>query len=81
MATPRLELWLVADGEAVDLVGGNPQALRQAAEGDYLGATIPAETLITGNALGITFELTASQHEALRTFVARARPADPANGR
>lgn len=82
---PRAELWLVADGGRVDLAAGNPQALRTGDE-DALTTAIPAETLkriagaerITGNALGFAFELTASQREALRAFVARAMSADPA---
>jgi hypothetical protein len=86
MDAPRAELSLAADGGAIDLAGGNPQALQKTAEGVYLTATIPAETLkrvaaagrIGGNALGFAFELTASQREALRTFVARAMSDDPA---
>ena len=88
-ATPPIELWLMADEERIDLVGGNPQALRKTDEADTIHATIPAETLkraaaagrIGGRALGIGFELTASQREALRTFVARAMSADPARPR
>jgi hypothetical protein len=87
MDAPRAELSLAADSGEVDLAGGNPHALQKTGEGVSLAATIPAETLkrgaaasrITGNALGFSFELTASQREALRTFVARAMSADPAN--
>jgi hypothetical protein len=86
---PRAELSLVADGGEIDLAGGNPAALKKSGEGVSLAATIPAETLkraaaanrIAGNALGFPFELTASQREALRTFVARAMSADPANAK
>jgi hypothetical protein len=88
-ATPPVELWLMADGERTDLVGGNAEALRKTDEADAIYATIPAETLkrlaaagrINGSALGFGFELTASQREALRTFVARAMSADPAKTR
>jgi hypothetical protein len=87
MPAARPELTLAADGGAIDLAGGDPQALQKTSEGVYLEATIPAETLkrvaaasrITGNALGFSFELTASQREALRTFVARAMSDDPTN--
>ena len=87
--TPPVELWLMADEERIDLVGGNPQALRKSEEADSIYTTIPAETLkrvatagrISGNALGFGFELTASQREALRTFVARAMSADPGRAR
>jgi hypothetical protein len=89
MDAPRAELSLVADSGAIDLAGGNPRALQTTAKGVHLAATIPAETLkrvaaasrITGNALGFPFELTASQREALRTFVARAMSDDPVNAK
>jgi hypothetical protein len=88
-ATPPVELWLIADGERIDLVGGNPEALRKTDEADSIYAHIPAETLkrlaaaglISGNALGFGFELTASPRAALRTFVARAMSADPARAK
>jgi hypothetical protein len=88
-AAPSVELWLMADEERIDLVGGNSQALHKTDEADTIYATIPAETLkraaaagrIGGRALGIGFELTASQREALRTFVRRAMSADPATTR
>ena len=89
MAAPRPELSLVADGGEIDLAAGNPEALQKSAEGVSLSSTIPAETLkraaaagrLTGNALGFAFELTASQRQALRTFVARALGADPADAK
>lgn len=87
MWAPRIELWFDADGGKVDLASGAGPGFQNGGGADYLAASIPVETLkriaaasrITGNALGFAFELTPSQRQALRTFVARALSADPAN--
>jgi hypothetical protein len=83
---PKNELWIVIDGpEKIDFVGQNPYGPISGEFSTYVTAELPIETLdrlarasrVTGNALGLEFELTPSQRQAVREFFDRAMSDNP----
>jgi hypothetical protein len=85
-AMPRPVLWLVlGDGQKIDLTPPGTVGLTSGAASDYIPAWMPVETLrqvaeadrVSGNALGMEFELTPSQREALRAFLSRVVSDNP----
>jgi hypothetical protein len=86
---PKVALWFVIDDrEKIDLVPPGVFALSTGTVSDYLSGTISISTLkrianakrVTGNALGVDFELTESQRQAIRAFLERVLSDDPTQG-
>jgi hypothetical protein len=81
---PRAELWFELDGgERIDLSAQTPNAaLLTGAASDYWSGRMPIEAMqrlarahrINGSALGFPFELSASQRQAIRTWLERITP-------
>jgi hypothetical protein len=85
---PRVELWfLLNDRHRIDLGSqGRAFGLISGTPSDYLSEPISIDTLrqiagahrITGNALGLDFELSESQRRALGAFLERVLSDNPA---
>jgi hypothetical protein len=87
MWAPKVELWFQLDGR--DIIDPTPPGMVSLTEGtpwNYLQAEISVDTLarltrakhIDGNALGLEFELTASQLKAIRAYYERVLSDNPA---
>jgi hypothetical protein len=87
MWAPKVELSFLVDGrESVSVVPPGVVSLNEGAVSNYLPVEVSVEVLahlarakhIDGNALGLEFELTDMQLDALRTFYARVVSDNPA---
>jgi len=87
---PKVEFWLLLDDrEKIELVPPGVVALATDSVSDYLQASVPVPELkrianakrVTGNALGVQFELTEPQRQAIRVFIGRVLSDNPAQNR
>ena len=85
--SPRVELWFVLDeGAKIDLLPPGLFALSTGTVSDYLSVKvsivglrhIAAARRVRGNALGVDFEFTESQRQAVRAFLDRVLSDNPA---